>query len=187
MKLARQPVRAAPPLADDGAVMTAMAQGDVGALGTLYDRYAAQLFRFVCRVAGDQDAADIVHTTFLRVVVLAEGYDASAPSARSWLFAIVLRVVQEHRRSLRRWSTALRGFAAQPGKRAPVIPEERRDLDYCLLRLSPQKRTVLLLAEVEGFTCVEIAAMLAIPIGTVWTRLHHARRELRTSYTGDDR
>ena len=187
MKLAKRSTRSVAPLADDGAVMSAIAQGDVGALGTLYDRYAAQLFRFVRRVAGDQDAADIVHTTFLRVVGLAESYDSSAPSARSWLFAIVLRVVQEHRRSLRRWSTALLGFAAQPAKQAAVIPEDRHDLDYCLLRLSPAKRTVLMLAEIEGFTCVEIASMLDIPIGTVWTRLHHARRELRASYTGDER
>jgi len=41
---------------------------------------------------------------------------------------------------------------------------------------------VLLLAEVEGFSCPEIAEMLDIPVGTVWTRLHHARRELRTTW-----
>ena len=44
------------------------------------------------------------------------------------------------------------------------------------------KRTVLVLAEVEGFSCEELATMLSIPIGTVWTRLHHARRELRRFY-----
>ena len=41
---------------------------------------------------------------------------------------------------------------------------------------------MLLLAEVEGFTCEEIAAMLAVPVGTVWTRLHHARRQMRAFY-----
>ena len=187
MKLAKRIGREASPPPDDAAVMSSIAHGDVGALATLYDRYAAQLTRFVRRVVGDQDAADIVHTTFLRVVALAGNYDNSAPSARGWLFAIVLRVIKEHRRSVKRWATALLGVAAQPVKQVVVIPEARHDLDHCLLRLTPAKRTVILLAELEEFTCPEIAAMLQIPVGTVWTRLHHARRELRESYLRDDR
>jgi RNA polymerase sigma-70 factor (ECF subfamily) len=78
------------------------------------------------------------------------------------------------------------GLSAQPAKTAPTIPEMRADLDTCLSKLSLAKRSVLILAEVEGFTCDEIAAMLSLPIGTVWTRLHHARRGLRQSYEGDE-
>lgn len=187
MKLAKRLGREVQLGPDDAAVMSAIARGDVGALGALYDRYAVQLTRFVRRVVGDQDASDIVHTTFLRVVALAGTYDGSAPSARAWLFAIVLRVIKEHRRSVKRWAAALLGVAAQPARQVAVIPEGLHDLDHCLLSLTPAKRTVILLAELEGFTCPEIAAMLQIPIGTVWTRLHHARRELREAYTGDDR
>ena len=79
------------------------------------------------------------------------------------------------------------GLAAESQTRAASIPEARTDLDRCLRRLSPAKRSVLLLAEVEGFTCEEIAKMVSIPVGTVWTRLHHARRELRRSYAGDEK
>ena len=39
----------------------------------------------------------------------------------------------------------------------------------------------MLMAEVEGLTCEEIARALAIPVGTVWTRLHAARRELSSA------
>jgi RNA polymerase sigma-70 factor (ECF subfamily) len=50
--------------------------------------------------------------------------------------------------------------------------------------LSQPKRVTLLLAEVEGLSCPEIAAALDIPVGTVWTRLHKARRELRQLLDG---
>ena len=59
------------------------------------------------------------------------------------------------------------------------------DLDRGLQQMSEAKRVTLILAEVEGFSCEEIASLLGIPIGTVWTRLHHARRELR-HYCGDE-
>jgi RNA polymerase sigma factor (sigma-70 family) len=171
---------------DDAVVLARIAEGDVGALGLLYDRYATQLLGFARRIVGAQDATDIVHTTFLRVITLAASYDSTAASARPWLFGILARITQEHRRSLRRWASAMLRLAAQPARTAPTIPEMRTDLDACLSTLPLAKRSVLILAEVEGFTCEEIATMLSIPIGTVWTRLHHARRGLRQSYGGDD-
>jgi RNA polymerase sigma-70 factor (ECF subfamily) len=62
------------------------------------------------------------------------------------------------------------------------VLESRRDVEKAVATLTEAKRVVLLLADLEGFTCEEIAAMLGIPVGTVWTRLHHARRELRAFY-----
>ena len=62
---------------------------------------------------------------------------------------------------------------------AAVPRAESLDLERALERLSAPKREVLLLAEVHGFSGEEIATMLGVPIGTVWTRLHHARREMR--------
>ena len=52
--------------------------------------------------------------------------------------------------------------------------------------MSAKKRETLLLAEVEELSCDEIAGALKIPIGTVWTRLHHARRELQIAL-GEDK
>ena len=57
--------------------------------------------------------------------------------------------------------------------------DARTDVERALARVSEAKRITLLMAEVEGLSCAEIAETLAIPIGTVWTRLHAARRELR--------
>ena len=57
--------------------------------------------------------------------------------------------------------------------------DEVKRLSQALGRLSEPKRVVLLLAESEGMSSEDIATTLQIPVGTVWTRLHHARRDLR--------
>jgi RNA polymerase sigma-70 factor (ECF subfamily) len=163
----------------DAELLTRVAAGDVGALGALYDAYAPGLLRFARRAAGSDDAEDIVQTVFLRVVRIAHTFDARVPSARPWLFAITARVVLERRRSLRRWAAALVSLSAHAVPAAKNLGEARSDLEQGLKALTVAKRTVLVLAEVEGFTSDEIASMLEIPVGTVWTRLHHARRELR--------
>jgi RNA polymerase sigma-70 factor (ECF subfamily) len=174
-----------PERVSDAAILARVAEGDLGALGGLYDRYAPGLLRFAERVEGPDEAQDIVHAVFLRVVRLAPNFDRAATSARPWLFAITARVLQERRRSLQRWQAALTRLSRQRPRPRAQLADARSDLARSLERLSVAKRTVLVLAEVEGFTCEELAAMLSIPIGTVWTRLHHARRELRRLYEGE--
>ncbi len=174
----------APPAADSEA-LARIARGDVGALGELYDRHAAALLRFALRSAGADDAEDIVQGTFERVAKVAASYDGRSSSARSWLFGIAVHIMRERRRSFARLSRALLRLGWSTNA---VAPEETAgDLQRGLATLREPKRLVLLLAEVEGFTCEEIAEMLSIPIGTVWTRLHHARRELRAFYDGGAR
>jgi RNA polymerase sigma-70 factor (ECF subfamily) len=60
-----------------------------------------------------------------------------------------------------------------------VALQARGDVERALRLISAPKRITFLMAEVEGLSCPEIATALQIPIGTVWTRLHAARRELR--------
>jgi RNA polymerase sigma factor (sigma-70 family) len=162
----------------DASLLARVAAGDSSALALLYDRHAPGLLRFARRV-DSQDAEDLLQTTFLRVSSLAARFDMTCASARPWLFAILMRVAQERSRALRRFSRALQRLAELPRTAASDPPDVARDLDRGLAQLSVAKRSVLLLAEVEGFSCDEIASMLQIPVGTVWTRLHHARRELR--------
>lgn len=170
----------APTANDDARCMAAIARGDIGALGVLYDRYAPMLLRFAKRAASVADAEDIVQQTFLRVVRVAAAFDPSAPSARPWLFALAARVLQERRRSLHRFGAALMRLSQQPHDTTAPPRVTRLDIDRALDRLSHGKRVVLLLSEIEGFSGEEIAQMLHIPVGTVWTRLHHARREMRS-------
>lgn len=173
------PARVASP---DHEALGRVAGGDVGALGEVYDRHAKALLRFASRAAGPSDAEDVVQTTFVTAARIAATYDGRTDNARAWLFGVTARVLQERRRALFRLTRALRRIASDRSPAPAPSDAHRTDLDRGLLEISENKRVVLLLAEVEGFTCEEIAAMLGVPIGTVWTRLHHARKELRGFY-----
>jgi len=163
----------------DAELVRRIAGGGVEALGGLYDRHARALLAFARRLAPSEDAEDLVQTVFLRVLACAPRFDPGAASARPWLFGIAVRVAQERRRSLRRLGTALLRLSAFGRRATEPAAVDRSDLERAVAALSPQKREVLLLVEVEELTCEEAAAALGIPVGTVWTRLHHARKELR--------
>lgn len=164
----------------DGELISRIAGGDIGALGVLYDRHARSLLRFIRRHSPAEDSEDILQNTFLRAIEVAKRFEPGS-SARPWLFGISIQVLRERRRSLRRWGALLTSLAARPPRVSPAPSATARDLSRALGRLSDAKRSVVLLAEVEGFTCGEIAGILGVPLGTVWARLHHARRALKKS------
>ena len=85
----------------DADTLARIARGDLGGLGELYDRYARDLWRFVRRAAPNDDAEEVVHTVFERLVRVSGSYDARSLSARPWLFAVTARILRERRRSLR--------------------------------------------------------------------------------------
>lgn len=164
---------------EDARIVARIAAGDIAALGELYEKYGRSLHPFVRHLVGVDEADDVAQAVFERVLRAASAYDPSVASARPWLFGIAVRLVREHRRASTRFARAMsRLFETrrEPGG-APL--DERHDLSTGLARLSDTKRAVLLLSEVEGFTCEEIAEACSVPVGTVWTRLHHARKELR--------
>lgn len=167
----------------DGSLLARIALGELAPLAELYDAYAATLARFARRVGADNDAEDVVQNVFLRVPRLASSFDPRTASARSWLFAITMHIVRERRRSLRRFATATRALAQLGEPRPHTEPGRGSDLERCLRTLPDDKRTVVVLADIEGFSCDEIAKLVGIPVGTVWTRLYHARRKLRAAWS----
>jgi RNA polymerase sigma-70 factor (ECF subfamily) len=165
----------------DATLLARLAQGEIGALGDLYDRHQAPVRRFIARATGDAaDAPDLVHATFLAAAGSAGRYDGRE-SCRPWLMGIAVRLLQQRSRAASRFlavASALR--VVRPGaddSRARLAAKS--DLERALLRLSEPKRVALLLTEVEGFSGPEVAELLGVPVGTVWTRLHAARKELR--------
>jgi RNA polymerase sigma-70 factor (ECF subfamily) len=170
-------VRALP---GDGELLSRVAAGDLEALGVIYDRHASAVHQFVSRAGVRNDADDVVQETFLRIAKIAGSYQARAESARSWVLGVGFSVMRERRRASARFLRAVARFAGGHTQlaTAPQGPV-RSEIERHLLALDAEKREVLVLTEVMGMTGPEAAEVLGIPVGTVWTRLHHARRELR--------
>jgi RNA polymerase sigma-70 factor (ECF subfamily) len=169
---------------EDALALARLAGGDMAALGELYDRHHAAVRGFLSRTVGDADEAeDLVHSTFLAVPKAAASFDPSRP-CRAWLFGIAVRMMRRQRAAGARWTRMLTRFrdVLNPSADDPErIVSARRDLsrvEEALYGMSEAKRVVLIMAEVEGMSCEQIAEVLNIPVGTVWTRLHHARRGL---------
>jgi RNA polymerase sigma factor (sigma-70 family) len=174
------PARATRPLSDPE-LLSRLATGQLGALGELYDRYQEPLRCFIARATRDaHDVDDLLHAAFLAAAQSAHRYDGRA-SARPWLVGIAATLLRRRHQSFTRLVRvlgSLKDSLAPPADPHPHL-HARTDLERALAQLSEPKRITLLMAEVEGLSCDEIAQALSIPIGTVWTRLHAARRDLR--------
>lgn len=165
---------------DDLDLLERIHLGDREALGALYDRHAQALFGFLRRMLTREEAEDVVQATFVRIVEIAGSFEARAgDDARGWIFGVGYRVASERRRTLARLREVLSAFAASLSTRPPPADHEALDVERALSRLSEGKRAVLVLTQVHGFSSEEVARILDLPLGTVWTRLHHARRELK--------
>ncbi len=165
----------------DPELMRRLAGGEIGALGELYDRYHGPIWRFLARATSNaEDVDDLMHETFLAAAKSASRYDGR-PSCRPWLVGIAAQLLRRRRQVFGRFVAVLSSLravrATTSDPRAAL--QVRTDVERALGRISEVKRITLLLAEVEGLSCAEIAAVLGVPLGTVWTRLHSARRELR--------
>ena len=165
----------------DSELIARLANGEIGALGELYDRHHEPVRRFLARATSDaEDVDDLLSATFLAAAKSAARFDGRA-ACRPWLLGIAAQYLRRRRQSFGRWLKALSSLsriqAAAFDPRSAL--QARNDVDRALREISEAQRVTFLMAEVEGLTCPEIADALGIPVGTVWTRLHAARRNLR--------
>jgi RNA polymerase sigma-70 factor (ECF subfamily) len=176
----------ASPAVADPEILRRLAGGDSSALGELYDHHCHSIRRFLAQVtANAEDVDDLTHATFLAAAEIAGRYDGR-PSCRPWLIGIAAQLLRRRKRRFGRFRAFLSSLGGAQTASADPAPgwEARTDIGRALRAISEPKRVTFLLAEVEGLTCPEIAAALGIPVGTVWTRLHAARRELRRALEG---
>jgi RNA polymerase sigma factor (sigma-70 family) len=183
-------VAAAAPAPTDAAIITRLANGDLGALGEIYDRHQDRVRAFLARATSNAaDVDDLVQNTFLAAARIAGRYDGRT-SCRPWLIGIAANLVQRRGRTLGQTIRLLTRFAAErPTAHDPRARIEARDdlhrVMEAIERMNPAKRVVVLMAEVEGLSCREIADALGIATGTVWGRLHEARRELHAALSDE--
>jgi RNA polymerase sigma factor (sigma-70 family) len=176
---------AVPQLSD--AALIEASHRDTEMFGLLYDRYAAQLFRYANRRIGAEHAEDAVADAFLIAFRGRARYDVGRPDARPWLFGILTKVIARRRRAeqaryrmlARAGSDDVGAGFADDVTASVAARSSRGPLAGALRRLSSGDRDVLLLIAWGDLTYEEVALTLDIKIGTVRSRLHRARRKLR--------
>lgn len=180
-----------PPSADAAAVEESLQQPE--AFAHLYDRYAADIHRYVTRRLGAEAADDVTSETFLVAFRTRRRFHASAASARPWLYGIAAKLIGRQRRSELRmlkaytrtgWDPVMESWAEHADSRV-VAQGMHRELAGALAGLSAGDRHVLLLVAWAEFSYQEVADALEIPLGTVRSRLNRARRKIRTALGAD--
>jgi RNA polymerase sigma-70 factor (ECF subfamily) len=169
------------PESDDSTLLRRSAAGDAKAFHALMDRHAERLYRLaVSLVGGRFDAEDIVQETFVGAFKGMKGFQERA-SVKTWLTRILVMQVARWRRDQKR-HRRVHGSEVETepatGSLSGAV-EARLDLMEAVGRLSPEHRDVVVLRELEQLSYEEMAAVLGVPRGTVESRLHRARGELR--------
>ena len=168
------------------------AWGDHTAFGALTDRHAAYLLRVAISLVGSEaDAEDVVQHTLVGAYKGLAGFRGGS-SVKTWLTGIAVRQAARLRRTRSRDRTISissspddNGDSGGGGAPGPVTAsataavDSRIDAEAVLARLSPEHRQVIVLRELEGLSYEEIAETLGVPRGTVESRLHRARSELK--------
>jgi len=171
---------------NDADLLCKIAEGELYALGILFDRYEHVVKRFIGRLGVPRaDVDDLVQLTFLDLPGAAARFDARW-AFKGWLLGLAAVVVRRYRRSSRRRMARLAAWASEPWRRTHPGPDddfERREAAksalFALERLAHKKREVFIMLVFEGLSGADAARALAIPVATVWTRMFHARRDLR--------
>ncbi len=159
----------------------------------LFRLHAPFVARFLYRLGVQPDAIDDAVQEVFLAVHRQGGYRPGAARPTSYLANLSLRAASAHRRSERRRrdresEAPVEDVAAVADGPVELLEtnESLRRLDALLERLDPDLRTTLILAEIEGETCASIAAAMGIPVGTVYWRLHQARKKFQKALQAQD-
>jgi RNA polymerase sigma-70 factor (ECF subfamily) len=155
----------------------------------IFDRHAPHIQRYLARRLGRQSADDLVAETFLIAFDKRSRYQLARHDARPWLYGIATNLVGRHRREEVREYRLRNAVAPAPDTdgHADVVAARvtaqamHRLLAAALADLNDGDRDVLLLIAWEGLAYEEVAHALAIPVGTVRSRLNRGRRLVRAA------
>jgi RNA polymerase sigma-70 factor, ECF subfamily len=176
---------------DDRRLISECLQGRPAAFGDLVRRYQERLYNSIYRVVDHaEDAADVVQDAFLNAYQSLNSFKGDSEFF-TWLYRIAFNTAISLRRKRRAvlrldWTDgnpsglepADESAFTEPGS-ALAQSEDEAVLRSALNRLSPEHRAVLVLKEIDGQKYEDIAEILDVPIGTIRSRLHRARLELR--------
>lgn len=178
----------------DGKLILQIRRGNLLALGALYNKYKAQMFRTSLAITRDPSAAeDILQESFLKVYANANRLDENRPLA-PWLYRVVVNLSYNWVTRRGRWlvplEQAIEWLRAGP-KSLPEKVLEQSELEQivreALDSLNFEHRVVLVLFYLNGLSLKEVAYILDLPEGTVKSRLHYGRKRLRSRLERDGR
>jgi RNA polymerase sigma-70 factor (ECF subfamily) len=171
-------------------------RGDAQAFARLVALHEGMVLNLAARLLGDlEEARDLSQDVFLQVYRTLGGFEGRS-SLKTWIYRIVVNQCRNRRRFFRRRrkDRSLTLDELKPKDAAKLATEEAHEgspfeqvsrieraerVQKALLQLSFEHRAILLLREVEALSCEQISAALAIPGGTVKSRLARARESLR--------
>ena len=167
---------------DDTAATRACLKGNVDAFRHFVDRYQTRALahaRLLTR--NEADAADATQEAFVDAFRNLGRFDP-ARHFYAWFYVLLRnRCFKQRSRRGTRWES---GIAVAAGVE-PAVSEERLDLWRAIERLAPEDAELVVLKHIEGWTYDELSTALAIPRGTVMSRLYGARQRLLTMFSGE--
>jgi RNA polymerase sigma-70 factor (ECF subfamily) len=173
---------------DDDQRISATLAGNTAAFGELVLNYQDRLYNTLVHVIGNaEDARDIVQEAFVQAFIKLETFQ-HASAFYTWLYRIAFNVAISFRRRRRPVVSIDCGYPSsgvgpvdrQNNPTQHLEQEERcRQVRRALTQLSEEHRSILVLREIDGCCYETIADILDLPIGTVRSRLHRARLQMR--------
>ena len=177
--------------ADDQQLIRECLAGRTEAFGRLVLRYQDRLYNTLVNVLGSaDDARDVSQDAFVHAFTKLASFRGHS-AFYSWLFRIAMNSAVSQKRKTRRVTVSVEAAREQAGvepsddhpdsqpSHALETSERQTAVRAALAELSEEYRTVLVLKEIEGLKYEEIAEIVGCPIGTVRSRIHRARCELR--------
>ncbi len=172
---------------DDAQLINETLDGQTRAFGQLVEKYQDRLLNSVTYVTGSaDDARDVVQDAFVQAFVKLETFKRTG-AFYTWLYRIAFNLAISHKRR-KKPTASLDHIREQSGEEPTggALPEaclEQKDravqVHLALDALTEDYRTVLVLREMEEYSYEEIADILKVPVGTVRSRLHRARLQLK--------
>ena len=186
-------------VSDDHGLIAECLKGNTAAFGELVSRYQDRLFNTVVRLCDNaEDARDVVQEAFLHAYQSLHSFKGDSLFF-TWLYRIAVNTAISMKRK-QRVVYRMQPAGDEKGVIDPLDPsesnrpghaiemaEEERKVHDALAKLSTEHRAVLVMKDMEGMKYEEMAEILNVPVGTIRSRLHRARLEIRDILIQDEK
>ncbi|HEY0781803.1 MAG TPA: RNA polymerase sigma factor [Thermoanaerobaculia bacterium] len=179
----------ADPAVSDARLMEAVRRGERDAFTEIVERHKDPVVCYLTRLTGNRDRAeDLGQETFLRLYRSAQDGYVEQGYLRAYLFRIATNLVRSEERRERRLRLLLpflptRGHAEPAAPSGLLLEELHREVAVAVSRLPLRYRVPLVLHEIEGWSYAAIAAEVGCREGTVKSRIHRGRQQLKAALT----